>query len=200
MKKHLFVPLIILLFGGCAVKQVPPIHSYTLRTETDGIEALAVTKPKYDALRIVTKKHGRVAVTKNIYYLDRNYRMQPYAYSTWYDALGSMLENKLLVAFDEVRIARTVAGGATYINPDATLQIDILEFYQDFSHGKPSKAHIGLLATFKPKGDSSVSKIFKTEAPAPSDDAEGGVTAFNEAVDRAVKEMVKWVLVNSKSE
>ncbi|WP_201353024.1 ABC-type transport auxiliary lipoprotein family protein [Hydrogenimonas urashimensis] len=187
-----FIPLILLLLGGCAVKEVPPAQSYTIAPETPGLEKRALEKPVWRTLEILVKQNGRTTATRNIYYLTKNYRLQPYAYSIWYDTVGTMLQNKLLTAFKEANIAQTVSDGLSSLRPEAMLQIQLLAFCQDFSSKGPSTATVRLLATFH-SDKKSVSRIFTAETPAPTDDAEGGVKAFNEALDAITKDLVGWV-------
>ena len=189
------LPLLLLGLGGCGTKKVPPTHYYTIDIHTPGIGEPNVETPRFGTLRIAMVHPTRLTNSSNIFYREKSHRLQPYAYSRWYETLGSMLENKLLLAFEKSRMAETVVGDVSGTRADARLEVAVLDAVHDFTGGKPSKARLVCTVTLLDNRtrESLASKLFEVEAAAPSDDAEGGVKALNEAADRMVAEILRWV-------
>ncbi|WP_456383782.1 ABC-type transport auxiliary lipoprotein family protein [Hydrogenimonas sp.] len=182
--------------GGCATKTVPATHYYRIDIQTPRIETLTPGKPCFTSLEIAMAHPTRLTTGSDIFYLEKGHRQQPYSFSRWYETFGSMLENKLLLAFEKAHVAETVVGVVGGTRADYRLEIATLDAIQDFTGERPSKVRLSCLATLikKKTRESVASKLFEIEVPAPSDDAEGGVAAFNEAADRIVTEIVRWTV------
>ncbi|WP_353662414.1 ABC-type transport auxiliary lipoprotein family protein [Hydrogenimonas sp. SS33] len=193
MKKVFGFSLALLLLAGCAVKEVPPTISYTLAAETPAIER-STKAPLFKTLRVVVKHDSRLSATKNIYYLEKGFALQPYAYHCWYDTPASLLEKKLQLALSKAGIARSVTDSTTPIPSDAMLYVEVAELWQDFSHGTPSRAVVTLQATLKTRKGEVLTRLFSASVKTKSDDAPGGVAAFNEAMDRLMGEIAAWLI------
>ncbi len=185
----------LFMMAGCAVKKIPPTHSYALSTITPGIEKLKLGTPRFDALRIVTAHSNRISQSMQIYYQDGNFRRQPYAYSRWYDTVDTMLQNKILTALDRAHIARALLPAATSADANTVLEIDTIDFIQDFSQDRRCVAKITLLATLidNKTGKSLDSRLFQAQKSCTSGDVPGGVAALNAAADALTLELVQWV-------
>ena len=192
-----FGPLAAALFAmsGCAVKTVPPTHYYTLSQTTPGIDRLALKTPLADSIRIVTSHATKLTEGTQIYYLTKRYMQQPYAFSRWYDSVDTMMENKLLAALKRADIAKSLLPAATSADARMVLEIDIVDFVQDFSAGATPTAKITLLATLidNRTGKSLATRLFESKTACKSADAAGGVAALNEAADRIVLRLVGWL-------
>ncbi len=187
--------LMIAGLGGCATKKVPPIRYYSIETRTPNLEALVFPTPRFDTLEIVMVHPTRLSESSGIYYLDADHRRQPYAFSRWYETPATMLENKLLYAFKKAHVARTVVGKVSGVRAHYRLEIAILEAIQDFTDGKPSKVRLSCMATLldNPSRESLAARLFETSVPAGSEDAKGGVEAFNRAADAIVTDILRWI-------
>ena len=191
----IFTAALILSMGGCAVKKVPPVRTYTLTVQTPGIRNIALPSPLIRNLRVEMAARGRLAGTRNLYYLDDHYRLQTYAYHRWYDTFATMLENKLLVAFKEANVARNVFDTAMHPT-QANLRVEVVEAYIDVSDPDQPEARLRLLVTLQYEKGETKTKIFEERVAAKSLSPEAGIQAFNEAANEATVEIVKW-LANS---
>jgi len=193
--RKLFLTTILLLsISGCAVKRVPPTQSYIIDPHTPKIEK-AIQKPKFHTIKVTIANIGRLSQTHNIYYRNKNFILQPYAYGKWYDSLGNMIKAKLIEAIQKTNIASNVVGSSANIKSEMILEISIFDFVQDFSKGEPSSVHISWLATLiRTKDDQVVkSKHFETTVKAPAENSKGGVIAFNQGVNILVKQILEWL-------
>jgi len=193
MKKLFLTTLFLLSIGGCAIKRVPPTQSYIIDPHTP-IEK-SIQKPKFHTIKVTIANIGRLSQTHNIYYRNKNFILQPYAYGKWYDSLGNMIKAKLIEAIGQSNIALNVVGSSANIKSEMILEIAILDFVQDFSKGKPSSVHISWLATLiRTKDDQVVkSKHFETTIKAPAENSKGGVIAFNQGTNILVKQILEWL-------
>ncbi len=184
-----------LLFGGCSVKKVPPTHLYHLSQPTPKIEKASTSKPKFDSIRISFTHPSRVSESTSIYYIDKNFKEQPYSFSRWYDTVDTMFEGKLLLALKRSKIVKNVTGSGTAADTETLLEIAILDFTHDFSAGKPSRGRVVVLASLvrSRDGRSIASALFEESEPAETENAEGGVAALNRAADRVVADMIEWL-------
>ncbi|BBG65619.1 probable lipoprotein [Hydrogenimonas sp.] len=194
LKKVLIVSAFLLISAGCSIKKVPPTDYYYISQKTPGI-TLSEAKGTMDSLRVTFTYPSRVSESSSIYYLDRNFRQQPYAYSRWYDTPDTMFEGKLIRALEESGIAESVTGGTTAADTQMVLEIGILEFVHDFSGEGASRGRVAVLVSLIRNRDSKTvcSRLFEEVEPAPSEDAKGGVAALNIASDKVVKEIVEWL-------
>ncbi|SFP26411.1 ABC-type transport auxiliary lipoprotein family protein [Hydrogenimonas thermophila] len=195
MKIVFLIIVFLLSIGGCAVKKVPPTQSYIIDPHTPKIEK-SIKKPKFHTIKVTIANIGRLSQTHNIYYRNKNFILQPYAYGKWYDSLGNMIKAKLIEALQQTNIASNVIGSSANIKSEMILEISILDFVQDFSKGEPSTVHISWLATLIQIKDDQVvkSKHFKTTIKSTSENAKGGVVAFNQGTNIIVNEIAKWLL------
>lgn len=188
--------LLLLALGGCGIKTIPATRYYAIDVHTPRLETVTPKGPRFDSLEIAIVQPTRLTNSSAIFYLENGHRQQPYAYSRWYETLGSMLENKLLLAFEKAQVAETVTGSVSGARADFRLEIAILDAIHDFTGQKPSRVRLSCTASLLDKrtGESLASKLFEVVVPAPTDDAEGGVAAFNEAADRIVTDIVRWAV------
>ncbi|WP_457598558.1 ABC-type transport auxiliary lipoprotein family protein [Hydrogenimonas sp.] len=184
----------MLLLGGCSVKKVPPTHYYLLHPSTPSLQQ-AVKEPKFGSLKLAFTHPSKISESTAIYYLDDRFRQQPYSYSRWYDTVDTMFENKLLRALERSGIAENIATNASAASTRMVLELAILDCVQDYSGKAPSKGRIAILASLieRKDGTTVATKLFEADADAPTQNAEGGVAALNEAADRIVAEMIRWL-------
>ena len=188
---------LLLSLAGCAVKRVPPVRTYTLAVETPGIRQAALPSPRFDELKVTVDARGRLAGTRNIYYLDADYRLQPYAYHRWYDTLATMLENKLLVALEEANAARNILDAAALRPAGTTLRVEVLKACIDVTDPDKPRARLLLMANLRNGKGETKTKMFEESVTAKSLSPEAGVHAFNDAANTIIEDIAKWLAVSN---
>ncbi len=184
----------LLFFGGCSVKKVPPTAFYRISQETPGIRESA-NKQAIDSIRVTFSRSSRVSESSSIYYTDKDFRQQPYAYSRWYDTPATMLEGKLIFALEKSKIAKNVTGSSSAADTKTVLEIGVLDFVHEFGKSGRSRGKAVILASLVRNRDGKTlcAKLFEADSTAATDDAEGGVAALNSASDKIVAEIVEWL-------
>lgn len=115
---------------------------------------------------------------------------QAYATSRWIASPARLVDQRLR---HRLAAAGGVVNGAEAVGAAERLRVEIADFSQVFDTPAASHAAVRLRATLQgPKG-MLAQRVFSATAPAPSPDAEGGVTALARASDQAIDELVQWL-------
>ena len=115
-------------------------------------------------------------------------RTDAYANSRWVESPVSLFDARL-------RNAAAARGQVVgYPTPDVpSLRVELVDFSQVFDRADASRGVVRLRATVSLARGVIDQRVVQAEAPAPSPDAVGGVTALTQASDRAIGEVLDWV-------
>ena len=191
----LFGWVILLGMGGCAIKEVtPPTTRYVLNESTPGLVTLMLAQPRFDRLEITTLAPNRESGSLQIFYRLPDHTMTAYAYHRWTETPARMLARKITLALLNTHTVSTPILPGSGATAPWRLEWQPLVWYQDFT-ATPSKVRTIIQATLldNEHGKVVASRLFRVDLPAPSDDAPGGVEAFNRAADRLVADLVTWL-------
>ncbi|HEY7900221.1 MAG TPA: ABC-type transport auxiliary lipoprotein family protein [Caulobacteraceae bacterium] len=114
----------------------------------------------------------------------------------WVSGAKSLFEQALANAFDADRgPARLMALGEA-VKPDYYLKLDVRTFETRYANGPKSAPTVRIVvyAALSAPGAAKVTaeRLFSTEAPAEADRGSAIATAYNQAVDRVLQNLVKW--------
>lgn len=137
-------------------------------------------KPGYDTARMV--------------YLTRPHEVSYYATNQWADTPARMLHPVLVQALARAGTFEAVVQLPGVARGDYRLDIDNLALEQQFLE-KPSRVHLSLRAQLIDLKNLSVvdTREFEVIENAPSEDAYGGVTAANSAMERLLGAISQWL-------
>jgi len=115
-------------------------------------------------------------------------RTDAYANSRWVESPVSLFDARL-------RNAAAARGQVVgYPTPDVpSLRIELVDFSQVFDRPEASRGVVRLRATVSLARGVIDQRVVQADAPAPSPDAAGGVTALTQASDKAIGEVLNWV-------
>jgi len=115
-------------------------------------------------------------------------RTDAYANSRWVESPVSLFDARL-------RNAAAARGHVVgYPTPDVpSLRIELVDFSQVFDRPEASRGVVRLRATVSLARGVIDQRVVQADAPAPSPDAAGGVTALTQASDKAIGEVLDWV-------
>lgn len=115
-------------------------------------------------------------------------RTDAYANSRWVESPVSLFDARL-------RNAAAARGQVVgYPTPDVpSLRVELVDFSQVFDRADASRGVVRLRATVSLARGVIDQRVVQAEAPAPSPDAVGGVTALTHASDKAIGEVLDWV-------
>lgn len=132
--------------------------------------------------------------TRGMAYLERDYRLDHFAYSEWVDTPAVMLQPLLARALRarggfEVVTEEEARG----VSADLRLDLFIERVHQDF-RVRPSVASVALRAQLVDplRRELVAARTFSAEEQAPSDDPYGGVVAVNRVLARLLPEVADF--------
>lgn len=180
--------LIILLFGGCATKTLPPIKKYTI---DENIKNITFHVKKCKSLKVEFPKSSDEIFSKNIIY-QKGLEKNSYYFSKWYETPNEMLYKSILSILQNNRICKMVLSEDFSGNAEYILNMDILEFMQKFAFNK-SDVQIKVLFYLKHKNYLIAQKLFSITVQCKSNNAIGAVKAFNEASKKLLIKFSVWL-------
>ncbi len=190
------------LIGGCASSLLPkPPQQPALYALNDVASAQAIAPRAADPTTnprptlIVNPPRAAAGFdTPHLVYLRAPHQIEYFAYSQWVDTPAQMLAPLIVRAiersgaFSAVLLAPTAAAG------QFRLDTEVIRLQQDFG-AAPSQARFTLRAVLLDSATRHVVAVreFDASVPAPSEDAPGGVSAANIAVQRVLGELAEFV-------
>ncbi len=181
--------LIILLFGGCATKTLPPIKKYTI---DENIKKVNLHISNCKSIKVEFPKSNDEIFSKNIIY-QKGLEKNSYYFSKWYETPNDMLYKYILSLLQKNRICKTILPEDFNGNTKFILSMDILDFVQKFYSDK-SYVEVRVLFYIKDKNDNIISqKLFNETAKCSSNNAIGAVKAFNEALKKLMQDFTIWL-------
>lgn len=114
-------------------------------------------------------------------------RTDAYANSRWVESPVNLFDARL-------RNAAAARGHVVnYPTPDVpSLRVELVDFSQVFDRPDASRGVVRLRATVSLARGVIDQRVVQADAPAPSPDAAGGVTALTQASDKAIGEVLDW--------
>lgn len=130
--------------------------------------------------------------SRRIIYLRQPYRLDYYARHEWADTPARMLAPLLQSAFAVSGLYRVVVSAASAAKAELSLDTEIMRLQQDFSQ-RPSQLRLSLRASLLDNASRRVlaSREFDVSLAAPSEDAQGGVTAANLALQQVLADLLR---------
>lgn len=178
--------VLVLLLAGCSVlpEPRPPVayDHYTLAVAPAG-QAAAVERVPLTLLLPPPRIRGELAGTR-MAYRQAPGRLEFFARSRWADAPQRLLHDLLLERFTREGPYAYVVREATPASADHRLEIEVLEFVQDFTV-TPSRFRVRLRWQLLDLGNRRVrlQELIEAEVPAPADSPQGGASAAGTAVN-----------------
>ncbi len=189
---------LLALIGGCTSSllpkppQQPSLYSLNDTTPVQAAAPLATTATR-PTLIVNPPRAAAGFDTSHIVYLRAPHQIEYFAYNQWVDTPAQMLAPLIVRAiersgaFSAVLLAPTAAAG------QLKLDTEVVRLQQEFG-STPSQAHFTLRAVLLDNATRRVVAVreFDASVPAPSEDAAGGVSAANLAVQRVLDELAEF--------
>jgi cholesterol transport system auxiliary component len=185
-----------LMVGGCTGilpgQRARPPETYVLAP------ALPAAKPpSRRGPTIVVSRPGAGAGydTFQMAYFERDYRLDYFAYNEWVDPPAVMLRHSLKDMLRGTGRFSAVTGDARGVASDLRLDTTLVAMHQDF-RTQPSVGRVIVEVQIVDLEGRRIlgTRTFEAQAPAPSDDAYGGVVAINEALTRLLAEIAGFAV------
>ncbi len=186
---------LILGLDGCGFVDLktpaPAVTTYVLEP---ALPPDAGAAPRGARVLLVDKPEARAALdTPRIAYLRRDYAFEYFTQSAWVESPARMLAPLLARALERQGGFEAVASAPSAVAAELRLATEVLDFTHDF-RTQPSRVRIALRVQLIDAGSRALlaTRVFEAEEPAASDDAYGGVQAFNRAAARLLPEIAAF--------
>ncbi len=196
MKKLLFFTLILLFASGCSLQTKVGAHTqYRLKTPPQQ-ESFVATKCKDDVLVLKNIINYDPLTSRSITYQVGDLKLASYADSNWESPLFKTLDAVLLSNIRETKIFKDAIASRSSAKADFILEYSVGEFIQHFSEDMNSSYalvnfHVALLDVTSSK--LLYASTIEKKIPSQTLDAQGGVTALQEALGAVMEETNIWL-------
>ncbi|WP_456371747.1 ABC-type transport auxiliary lipoprotein family protein [Thiolapillus sp.] len=186
----------IALLAACAGKPQPPVTEYSLSPRIQPRTSTELRLPV--TLKLAPVNASQKYMTTDIVYVDGKYRRNSYAYSRWVDTPVHMLQLVLQDGLERSGLFQAVLPSSSLLRADLRLEATLYEFSQQLKPGQKSEGVVRLGFHLLDVRESRLlaSRQFEVRVPAPSLDAQGGVSAINAAVAALLPRLVNWLRGN----
>ncbi len=121
-----------------------------------------------------------------------------FARASWTDQAPALVQTLLIESFENSGKIRAVTRESSQLRADYILQIELREFQAEYDKpGLPPQAHVRINGMLIRMPDRSIIANLTADrlVRAEKSDMENVVLAFDEALGKAMKQMVEWALV-----
>jgi cholesterol transport system auxiliary component len=183
----------VLLLAGCTGFSAPQMVNETVYV----LEAQRATKPadvKRSLVLAISEPQARPGFdTAQMAYMQQPHELNYFVTSRWADTPARMLEPLLVQAMEQTGSFRAVVPIAGAIPADVRLDTELIRLQHDFTT-RPSRVQLALRAQLTDVRGHRVLAVkqFDESENAASDNAYGGVTAANRALQRMLDQLAEF--------
>jgi len=187
-----------LLLAGCGALAPAPVESPNLHVLQPRSTVRAGAVSGDVVLEVSAPRAWPGFDTPQMAYVQRPYQLDYFANHRWADAPAQMLGPLLAQALTQTGRFRAVVQTPSAVPADLRITGELVRLQQNFS-ARPSRVEITLrIALIDVRGKRVLAaKLFDETETAPSDDAYGGVTAANAALQRVLEQVADFCVVES---
>lgn len=172
-----------------------PLKTYVLSPDLSQMRVASAPPATKNAVLLVSLPRAQAGLdTPQMAYLSQPYLLSYYAYSQWADVPSRLLAPLLVRALEQQPCCPTVVQMPAAIRGDYRLDTEILDWQQEFLT-QPSRIRCTLRAQLVAVRSQRVLAVkqFEVLASSASEDAHGGVVAFNQALPQLLEQLAGWV-------
>lgn len=190
-----------LLLTGCTLLQTPQVespHIYVLDAQASKIKE----QVKQNLVLAVSMPRARPGFdTSQMVYVHQSHELEYFAVNRWADTPARMLAPLLLQTLEQTDAFLAVVPTRGTVPANIRLDTELVRLQQDFGTS-PSRIEITLRAQLIDMLNKRVIavKLFKETENSPSEDAYGGVTAANRALQRMLGQVANFCIKESANQ
>lgn len=182
--------------SGCLLPggETVPMHTHVLRLDRPLSVSAGETWRTAAGALVVSAPLAQAGVdSPRMVYLLRPHEVSAYATHQWTDTPARMLVPLLVQALERTGAWKVVVPAPTAVRAEYRLDSELLALEQQFFQ-QPSRVRLALRARLVELKSRRVlgTRGFEVVEEAPSDDADGGVTAANRAAEKLLDEVAAW--------
>ncbi|MDP1709007.1 MAG: ABC-type transport auxiliary lipoprotein family protein [Gammaproteobacteria bacterium] len=191
----------VMLLAGCAGLPAPQVESPSIYV-LDAQPAIKAAQAKRDLVLAVSLPRARPGFdTHQMAYVRQPHALDYFAANRWADTPERMLGPLLAQALEQTGSFRAVVQTPGVVPADVRLDTELIRLQHDFGT-RPSRIQLTLRAQLIDVRSKRVLavKLFDETENAASEDAYGGVTAANRALQRVLEQVADFCIDASASQ
>lgn len=124
-------------------------------------------------------------------------QIEYYARANWTDRAPDMIQGLIVESFENSGLISSVGRQSAGLRSNFVLLPEVREFQAEYLNGTPPVAHIRINVKLiqMPNRVIVANESFEAESPAAADTVEDVVVAFDEALGKVLKNLVRWTLI-----
>ncbi len=124
-------------------------------------------------------------------------QIEYYARANWTDRAPDMIQGLIVESFENSGLISSVGRQSAGLRSNFVLLPEVREFQAEYLNGAPPVAHIRINVKLIAMPDRVIvaNESFDAEAQATADTVEDVVVAFDEALGKVLKNLVRWTLI-----
>lgn len=186
------------LLAGCSALQPPQTESQNIYV-LEATPISTATRVRRDLVLAVSMPRAASGFdTPQMVYVRQPYALNYFVANRWADEPSRLLGPVLVQALDRAGGFRAVVPVPGAVPADIRLDTELIRLQQDFAT-RPSRIQLTLRAQLIDAREQRVlaTRLFDEAEDAPSDDAYGGVTAANRALQRLLEKLADFCAAES---
>jgi len=192
--KIVLITLALFIFGGCTVTK-PHVLSYRIAPLLNQ-EEIVNSSCKEKSLKISQVFTSRGLKSKKMYYAESGYKEFKYTESGWSNTPNKAIGKSLLASIRASGLFANVSSASSRSKSDLYLETTVEEFIQFYDMEK-KRSHVEVRFSFSLINlqDNTIvdSKVVNRTIETDTLNAEGGVTALNQALTEVLSETNEWL-------
>ena len=192
--KYILVLLSVVFLSGCTTV-VPAVTQYKIKTQVVASEQNA-QKCRNKSLKIAQAFSESSLRSSYMNYSQGQNKEYAYSQAEWSESPNISISLELLKHLKASKLFKSVVNSKSRSRSDMILEINIEDFMQYFNEDSTSSySVVALDLTLIDTKTSSVvaTQRFKVKVDTKTLDAEGGVIALSDALDKVIKQNIKWL-------
>ena len=192
--KYILVLLVVFVFSGCTTV-VPPVTEYRVvakkvdfNTNSKGCEE--------KILKVTQAFSSSTLMSQQMNYAQGKSKQYSYSQAQWSEPPNISVSAQILKQIRKSNIFKSVLNSKSRGKGDLVLEINIEDFMQYFNEDE-SKSYAVVTLDFTlvdaKSADTLASDTFSAKVDTVTLDAQGGVEALNEALEKVTKSSLKWL-------
>jgi cholesterol transport system auxiliary component len=189
---HIYMMILLLVITGCAMKEAPPLRTYTLNA--GNVPVSDAKRYKAEVIKVSYPQTLKEAITERMAFSysssDRGY----YQNSQWSNNLGKLVQGNIIEVLQESGMFKAVLPYASTAEEDLRLEITI----HDFSHHVRKDVSFAVVSIGFSLIDTKTGRLLKSRRfsyreVTPTVNAKGYVVAVNRAMHRLNFDLIHWL-------
>lgn len=124
-------------------------------------------------------------------------QIEYYARANWTDRAPDMIQGLIVESFENSGLISSVGRQSAGLRSNFVLLPEVREFQAEYLNGTPPVAHIRINVKLIQMPDRVIvaNESFDAQTPAAADTVDDVVVAFDEALGKVLKNLVRWTLI-----